>query len=121
MNIDKTPNPKLPSYLNEFKDCFGEIGCSRNEHHIVINNSVSPTVNPRRRIYIALKEKVNNELQRTLKMNIVAPIEEPTDWVDSMVVVEKPNGKLRICIDPRNLNKAVKRPHYAIPTTEEIL
>ena len=101
MNIDKTPNPKLPSYLHEFKDCFGEIGCSRNEHHIVINNSVSPTVNPRRRIYIALKEKVNNELQRMLKMNIVAPIEEPTDWVDSMVVVEKPNGKLRICIDPR--------------------
>ena len=121
MNIDKTPNPKLPSYLNEFKDCFGEIGCSRNEHHIVINNSVSPTVNPRRRIYIALKEKVNNELRRMLKMNIIAPIEEPTDWVNSKVVVEKPNGKLRICIDPRNLNKAIKRPHNAIPTTEEIL
>ena len=54
-------------------------------------------------------------------MNITASIEEPTDWVNSMVVVEKPNSSLRICIDPRNLNKAIKRRHYTIPTTEEIL
>ena len=63
MNIDKTPNPKLPSYLNEFKDCFGEIGHLCNEHHIVIDKSVPPTVNPPQRIPIPLKEKVNSELQ----------------------------------------------------------
>ena len=28
---------------------------------------------------------------------------------------------LRICLDPKHLNKAIKRPHYAMPTTEEIL
>ena len=54
-------------------------------------------------------------------MNIIARIEEPTDWVNSIAVVEKPNSNLRICIDPRNLNKAIKRPHYVIPKTEEIL
>ena len=57
MNIDKTPDPKLPSYLNEFKCCFGEIDCLRNEHHIVIDNSVLPTVNLPGRIPIALNEK----------------------------------------------------------------
>ena len=56
-----------------------------------------------------------------LKMNIITSIEEPTEWVNSMVVVKKPNGNLRICIDPRNLNRAIKRPHYAFPTTEESL
>ena len=121
MNIDKTPGPKLPSYLNEFKDCFGEIGCLCNEHHIVIDNSVPPTVNLSQRIPIALKEKVNNELQRMLKINIIAPIEETTDRVNSMEVVEQTNSNLTICIDPRKFNKAIKRPHYAIPTTEEIL
>ena len=45
MSIDKTPDLKLPSYLNEFKDSFGEIGCLSNEHHIVKDNSVPPTVN----------------------------------------------------------------------------
>ena len=56
-----------------------------------------------------------------LKMNIIASTEEPTDWVNSMVVVKKTNGNLRIYIDQRNLNKAIKQPHYAFPTTEEIL
>ena len=109
MNIDKSPDPKLPSYLNEFKDRFG--ASFNYEHHLIIDNSVTPTVNPPRRIPIALKEKVSNELQRMLKMNIIAHIEEPTDWVNSMVVVEKSNN-LRICIDPRNLNQAIKRHHY---------
>ena len=37
-----------------------------------------------------------------------------------MLTVKKP-GKLRICIDPRDLNKAIKRSHYIMPTLEDIL
>jgi len=36
-----------------------------------------------------------------------------------MVVVRKP-GKLRLCIDPKDLNKVIKRPHYPLPTIEDI-
>ena len=46
----------------------------------------------------------------------------PTDWLSNMLIKEKPNGKLRICIDPRQtINKAIKRPKYTIPTIEERL
>ena len=45
---------------------------------------------------------------------------KPADWVNSMVVVPKPNGKVRICIDPRDLNKAVLREHYPMKTIEDI-
>ena len=38
-----------------------------------------------------------------------------------MVVVEKPNGKLRICLDPRPLNQATKRQHYRLPAAEKII
>lgn len=51
---------------------------------------------------------------------IIVPVDQPTDWVNAMVVVEKKNGNLRICIDPRPLNKAIKREHYHLPTIEEI-
>ena len=44
----------------------------------------------------------------------------PTEWISSMVVVAKPN-KIRICLDPKDLNKAVLRPKYQMPTLEEIL
>ncbi|XP_060083295.1 uncharacterized protein LOC132562561 [Ylistrum balloti] len=45
----------------------------------------------------------------------------PTDWVNSMVTVTKPNGKIRICLDPRDLNTAIKRQHYPMLTIEEIV
>ena len=54
-------------------------------------------------------------------MEIITPIEEPTDWVSSLVIAEKPNGQLRICLDPWCLNQAIKHPHFVIPTAEEIL
>ena len=45
---------------------------------------------------------------------------KPTDWVNRLVVVEKQNRKLRICLDPRPLNKAIKCEHLHLPTAEEI-
>ena len=46
---------------------------------------------------------------------------EPTPWVNSVVVNENQSCKLRLCIDPHDLNKAVKREHYQLPTQEEII
>ena len=42
-------------------------------------------------------------------LDIIEPIEKPTYWVNGLVIVEEPNGKLRICLDPRPLNNATKR------------
>ena len=53
-------------------------------------------------------------------LDIIEPIEKPTDWVNGLVIVEKPNGKLRICLDPRPLKNAIKREHRYLPTAEEI-
>ena len=48
-------------------------------------------------------------------------VDQPTDWVHSLVIVEKPKSDdIRICLDPRNLNKAIKREHHQLPTVEEI-
>ena len=47
-------------------------------------------------------------------------VDEPTDWVHNLVIVEKKNGSLRLCLDPRDLNKAVKREHYKIPIAHEV-
>ena len=44
-----------------------------------------------------------------------------TDWVSSVVVETKKDGSLRICIDPRPLNKALKRCHYPMPVVDDIL
>ena len=49
----------------------------------------------------------------------VTPISDLTDLVSSMLTVVKPN-KLNICIDPKDLSRAIKRSHYSIPTIEVV-
>lgn len=67
-----------------------------------------------------MKPKLKKELEKMEKMGIIKPIQEPTDQVNSLVIVEKQNGRLRLCLDSRDLNKAIKREHYKLPTAEEI-
>ena len=52
--------------------------------------------------------------------DIIVPVTEPTDCVSSLVGVEKPNGNLQVCLDPRNLNKVIKREHHRQPTATDI-
>ena len=71
---------------------------------------------------MALRDKVKQELDRMLKLNIIAKVTEPTEWVNSMVAVEsKHTFKIRLCLDPQHLNKAILRPHYPMRTPEDIL
>ena len=53
--------------------------------------------------------------------NILVPVTEPRKWVSQMAVPRKPNGKIRICIDPQPLNTALMRKHYKLPTLDDVL
>ena len=48
-------------------------------------------------------------------------MDAPTDWVSNVVIAIKPPGDLRICIDPKELNKVLKRERYPIPVIENVL
>ena len=54
------------------------------------------------------------------KIDVITKVTEPTKWVNSVVVREKKNVKVRVCLDPRDLNKAIKREHYPMKTVEEV-
>ena len=111
----------IPEYVRSFKDCFGPIGCLKGTDHIVTSADAQPVVHPPRRIPISLQGELYNEILRMIKLNIIVPVPEPMEWVNSIVAVEKPDGSLRSCLDPQDLNKAIKRPYYNLPTTEELL
>ncbi|KAK3754747.1 hypothetical protein QZH41_000060 [Actinostola sp. cb2023] len=105
----------------EYKDVFTGIGCLERPYHIVLDPEVQPVINPPRRVPYGLQDRVKAALDEMCNQGIIVPVDQPTDWVNSMVAVEKKNtDKLRICIDPRPLNKAIKREHYHLPTIEEI-
>ena len=66
------------------------------------------------------KNAIKGELEKVEADRINRRVTEPTDWVSSLAYSHKKGGDLRICLDPRHLNKALRRPHYKIPTVEEI-
>jgi len=54
-------------------------------------------------------------------VGLLVKCDEPTDWVNSLLTAEKKDKSLRLCLDPRRLNVAIKREHYAIPTAADII
>ena len=105
--------------LEEYKDVFEGLGDLPGEYHIVTDETVTPVVHPPRRVPVPLRERIKAKLHDMVMRDIITPVTEPTAWVSSMLVVVKPE-KLRICIDPRNLNGAICREHYQMPTIEKL-
>ena len=54
------------------------------------------------------------------KQGIIVKETKPTEWISSLVAVQKP-GKLRVCIDQRDVNRAIKRPKYQMLTVDQVL
>ena len=65
--------------------------------------------------------KLKEELDRLEDLEVIRREDEPSEWVSSMVATQKPSSKVRICIDPQHLNKALKRRHYPLPVVEDLL
>lgn len=89
--------------------------------HLQVDHFVLSVQLPVRKPPVALKEKYQGELKRLVERGIIAKDSEPTDWISSTVVVMKPNGKIRLCLDPRPLNKALKRNHYPMTVNDDLL
>lgn len=77
-------------------------------------------IHPPRKVAMALKDKIVEELHKMESIGVIVKQTEPTKWVNSIVTVVKPN-KIRICIDPQDLNKAIKHEHYPLLTVEEVV
>ena len=104
----------------DFADVFTGIGELQGECTIHLKPDAVPTVHPVRRIPFALHDKLKSELEQLEKQGIIQKVTTPTEWVNSIVTVEKQDGSLRLCLDPRDLNNAIQRPFYPMPTFEDI-
>ena len=107
--------------LSSFTDVFEGLGRMHDTCKIQIDSSVPPVVHPPRKVPAALGNALKQELQRLEKEEVIEKVDHPTEWVNSLVIVEKRGGGLRLYLDPRDLNKAIKREHYQLPTIEEIV
>ena len=112
--VESQPTPlSKEDILSSYKYVFDGLGRLGNTT-LMTDNTVKPVQHTPRRVPVALR------LSDLEKRGIICKVTEPTERISSMVIIAKP-GKLRISLDPRDLSKALKRPKYQMPTSEEAL
>lgn len=117
----KSANSESPeAIIDEFLDVFQGNG-SLQPMKIVLKENAVPSIACNRKIPLALQEVVKKELDTMERNGIIAKVDQPTDWVSNFHLIKKSNGTYRIVLDPRPLNKFIKRPHFYIPSVDELL
>ena len=106
--------PNWSSVIAAYKDVFTGEGKLEEKLRLTV-------ILPVRKVPLAVKEPLKKEIDRLVAQEILKPVGTPTDWVSSLVVVMKNNGKIRPCIDPKPLNQALKRNHYPLPVIDDLL
>ena len=107
----------IKSYPKVFSDGLGLL---QGHYHIRLNSNAVPVQHAPRRVPVPLRARLKETLDDLVCQEILAPVEQPILWISSMVVVPKKDVTLRICLDPKDLNKAILREHYPLPTIEDI-
>ena len=110
----------ISDIVSSYADVFDGTERLEGKYHFVIDPEITPVVHPPCKVPLAIKDRLQSELDKLVAMNIITPVTEPTEWVSSMVTVVKPE-KLRICLDPSDINRAIKRSPYPLPTIDDIL
>ena len=117
---EQPPIHSTQDLIKAYPGQFDKVGNFAGSYKIVIDPEIQPVIHAPRRCPIHIKDELKTELDAMVDQEIIRPITEPTDWVNSLTYASKANGKLRICLDPKDLNKAIRRCHHRTPTLEEM-
>ncbi|MCO5550208.1 hypothetical protein L7F22_003690 [Adiantum nelumboides] len=91
------------------------------QHHIDLKpTDAKPIAQKLRRLGVVQQEDLVTEVNKLLKASFIYPVSD-FEWVSSLVVIPKKNGKWRVCVDYKPLNATTKRDHFPLPFQDEIL
>ncbi|XP_069055957.1 arylsulfatase G isoform X1 [Pleurodeles waltl] len=107
----------LDSYPELFSGIVGLLNDF--QHKIELKSSAIPCIHKDRHIPISIKEEVHNELKKLVEGGIIEQVES-AEWVSPLVVVRRSNGKVRLCVDLRELNKNILIDQYPLPRINEM-
>ena len=113
---------KVADVQAEFPNLFKGLGKMKEEYTVCLKSDTKPfALSTPRRIPIPLMKKVEDELLKMQVDGVISKVDQPTDWCSGMVIVPKPNGRVRVCVDMSRLNESVKRERMVLPSVEHTL
>ena len=130
-SVNRLPLTKQ-DILSQYSSCFEGMGCFPGDpYKFHLKPEHRPARHAPRKVPIHLESAFKEEIKSLVKQGILEEVKEHTDWVNSYVIVEKDTGnhhspnhtvkkKLRICLDPRDLNEALEREPHHTRSVDEI-
>jgi hypothetical protein len=125
--LDVEYKRELITLLKEFKDCFAweyyEMpGLDRSivEHRLPIKPGYRPFQQHPRQCNPKIYPDIKAEITKLLKAGFIRQCQY-TEWISNIVPVNKKNGKLHVCIDFRDLNKAMPMDGYPMPVVDALV
>ncbi|XP_052566384.1 uncharacterized protein K02A2.6-like [Culex pipiens pallens] len=114
---------KAEAIVEKHSDIFAGYGRFPGVVSLEVDESVQPSIQHPRRVPIALRPKLKQELDKLEEDGIIVKETRHTEWVSNIVLVRRggQNEFVRICLDPVPLNKALKRPNLQFDTIDELL
>ena len=109
----------------KYAHLFSEINCYKcRPMHITMKQNGTPVQKPPRRVPTAMKDKFKQELDSMESQGIISKFDGhdvSPEWLNSFIIVKKPNGTLRVCLDPTDLNKDIIRPVCNAQTMDNVI
>ena len=115
--------PTTKEYLlKEFADVFqGVERLPGPPYHIRLKENYTAVQHSPQSVPVGMQSAYKAELDRLMQENIITEVNQHTEWVNSIVPVTEPDGSIRLCLDPKDLNKAIKRNQWYSRTLDDIL
>lgn len=107
--------------LEKYCELFQGVGQFEKPLELHIQPGADLVVRPPRRVPNALLTRLRDKLKSLEDRQIITKVEHPKSFVSNLVIIEKKDGSLRICLDPKDLNNVLLREYHLIPTLEEII
>jgi hypothetical protein len=113
--------------LKEYADCFAwdytEMpGLDRSivEHRLPLKKGFRPFQQRARQMKAELLVEVKKEVEKMLKAGLIRPCRY-AEWISSVVHVQRKDGRWRVCVDFRDLNRATPKDEYPIPVAKTLI
>ena len=87
LNYNVNTDQSAPILVNEYPDRFTGIGKLPGKYSLILQENTKPTIHAPRQVPIQLCEKIQAELERMIKLKVIRPVMQPTDWVSSPIYV----------------------------------
>lgn len=117
-NIESIDN----DIVSQYPKLFTGLGTFKGEYKIHLKPRAQLfALSAPRNIPLPLRKEVEKELQSMEQSGVISKVSKPTEWCAGMVVVPKPSGRVRICVDMKPLNENVLREYYPLPKVDSTL